>query len=546
MSNTPIYVGSSSTKRERRQQRRATPTALLYIHIGADNGGIVTDLTDDGVRVRAVHPLDLQTETAVGLQLPNSHARIDTAARIVWVSESKKEGGLHFVVLSAEERSQIRSWILSDTSPNEAPVTQVPAHQSERAERAASYLRKDRWRSLLVESEHPDDRTTTSSIEVGDASTIRDKQSYRDAPAQSNPSHRDATRSEDALATKEIPRTPAFHVSPIRPARETADESKADLDSLFSHIRWPASLSPVQTDHEEPAFASAPVQVSPEPRSPVLKLENVQPIAPSGTSSVAVAANPKRRTLNWLEVAGMVALLVALFLVGRWAGLRHHTAKPSAQLSGAPPVVVHLAKSAENAQPLPAENRVGPLVVRHFRPKDPQKLVSRNRTSGGSLSPSLARVSNTAPLVSDTMPPPTIPRSALALPKPPPSEPAEHIFVAAPTVRKPAEVQKPIVVNGHRLGPTDRYNPAHLTYRFDPAYPAAAKKQHIAGVVELQLVIGADGAVRNVEVIDGQAPLVSAAVAAAENWRFLPALLNGQPVQSKKDVQIKFRPSPSH
>ncbi len=91
----------------------------------------------------------------------------------------------------------------------------------------------------------------------------------------------------------------------------------------------------------------------------------------------------------------------------------------------------------------------------------------------------------------------------------------------------------------------DRYNPAHLTYRFDPDYPAAAKQQHLEGIVKLHLTVDPDGGVSSVNVLDGPELLIPAAVAAVKNWRYLPALLNGEPVASEKDIEVEFRLPPS-
>jgi protein TonB len=90
------------------------------------------------------------------------------------------------------------------------------------------------------------------------------------------------------------------------------------------------------------------------------------------------------------------------------------------------------------------------------------------------------------------------------------------------------------------LRPTDRFNPCHLTYRVEPAYPSEAQDQRVEGTVKIHQVIGADGSVRTVTLISGPASLAPAALDAAQHWRYLPALLNGEPVDTEQDVQIEF------
>jgi len=58
--------------------------------------------------------------------------------------------------------------------------------------------------------------------------------------------------------------------------------------------------------------------------------------------------------------------------------------------------------------------------------------------------------------------------------------------------------------------------------------------------VKIHLVVAADGTVSNTEVLSGPPRLAPAAIDAAKYWRYLPALLNGQPVESEQDVEINF------
>ena len=97
------------------------------------------------------------------------------------------------------------------------------------------------------------------------------------------------------------------------------------------------------------------------------------------------------------------------------------------------------------------------------------------------------------------------------------------------------------MVDGRALTATDRFNPAHLLYRFDPDYPAQAKRANIEGTVMLRVSIDRSGAVERVQVLSGPAVLVPAAVSAVKDWRYLPALLNGEPVKSEQYVSVDFR-----
>jgi protein TonB len=97
------------------------------------------------------------------------------------------------------------------------------------------------------------------------------------------------------------------------------------------------------------------------------------------------------------------------------------------------------------------------------------------------------------------------------------------------------------MVGGLVLKPSDRFNPSHLAYRVEAVYPAEALAQRIEGVVKIQQAVGADGSVRGVKLLSGPAVLAPAALEAARYWRYLPALLNGQPVESEQNIEIQFR-----
>ena len=87
----------------------------------------------------------------------------------------------------------------------------------------------------------------------------------------------------------------------------------------------------------------------------------------------------------------------------------------------------------------------------------------------------------------------------------------------------------------------DRVVACSLLYRVEALYPPEAAQRHIEGTVKLRAVIGRDGRVMGLGVVSGLPSLVSAAINAAREWRYIPALLNGQPVESETDIDIDFR-----
>jgi TonB family protein len=76
-----------------------------------------------------------------------------------------------------------------------------------------------------------------------------------------------------------------------------------------------------------------------------------------------------------------------------------------------------------------------------------------------------------------------------------------------------------------------------------PEYTAEARKARIEGVVDLNVVVLADGTVRDVTVsrsLDSTFGLDQQAVNAAKEWRFKPAARDGKPVAVSVTLQMNF------
>jgi protein TonB len=73
-----------------------------------------------------------------------------------------------------------------------------------------------------------------------------------------------------------------------------------------------------------------------------------------------------------------------------------------------------------------------------------------------------------------------------------------------------------------------------------PDYPAGARAAGVSGVVVLEIVIDASGEVQTVHVLRSIPALDLAAIDAARQWRFVPTLVNGEPVSVITTVSVTF------
>jgi protein TonB len=73
-----------------------------------------------------------------------------------------------------------------------------------------------------------------------------------------------------------------------------------------------------------------------------------------------------------------------------------------------------------------------------------------------------------------------------------------------------------------------------------PQFPAEAKTMHRSGVVKLQISIDADGKVTDARVLTGDLLFRPASIAAVRDWVYSPARLDGKPVASTAEVNLRF------
>jgi len=73
--------------------------------------------------------------------------------------------------------------------------------------------------------------------------------------------------------------------------------------------------------------------------------------------------------------------------------------------------------------------------------------------------------------------------------------------------------------------------------RVPPEYPEIARKMSLTGVVRLQVVISANGSVKDTKVIGGHPILAAAAADAVKKWKF-----DSASAESTETVEFKFDP----
>jgi protein TonB len=166
---------------------------------------------------------------------------------------------------------------------------------------------------------------------------------------------------------------------------------------------------------------------------------------------------------------------------------------------------------------------------------------------------------------------PSVPQLAIAQAVAPPSigvpEPVPEVKAKAPTIATQTEMSESVapvsmedlgagtgdslVVSGPGDGEGDA-TPAPgdfvavdeqpVRLRIDPpVYPELAKEAGVEGTVLLWALVGKDGKIKDVRVIDGPKPLQAAAIQSARSAVYKPALVQHKPVELWVQMPVTFR-----
>jgi hypothetical protein len=111
---SPNPVVQGMTNLERRRTPRTTITGHAYVNIEPNNGGIVLNVSDEGLCFHSFDPVPRNGK--VRFWFSERNRRIEAQAKLAWTDETQK-AGLQFTTLPAEAREQIRQWMIQSATP---------------------------------------------------------------------------------------------------------------------------------------------------------------------------------------------------------------------------------------------------------------------------------------------------------------------------------------------------------------------------------------------------------------------------------------------
>ena len=105
----------------------------------------------------------------------------------------------------------------------------------------------------------------------------------------------------------------------------------------------------------------------------------------------------------------------------------------------------------------------------------------------------------------------------------------------APTPAPPDAVSGPLGAPLSISGST-----VQILHQVNPIYPPLAKASHLEGQVVIRMTIDERGIPTQVDALSGSAVFTGPALQAAQQWRFAPALQNGEPVPATFLLTLNF------
>jgi TonB family protein len=84
--------------------------------------------------------------------------------------------------------------------------------------------------------------------------------------------------------------------------------------------------------------------------------------------------------------------------------------------------------------------------------------------------------------------------------------------------------------------------PMRVLKTIAPVYPAIARIRRLSGSVVVQVTVGKDGKAHSPKLVSGQPVFRDAAFDAVNQWKFKPAMLNGQPIDQTTEIKMDFKP----
>ena len=108
MATTPNAGGLSPLGRRRHYRHQIQ--SLAYVNLDQGNGGIIRNLGDSGIAIKAVAPLVVNQQVFLRFELSNPRVRVEATGRVAWV-DAMGQAGMEFLSLPQRSGRLLKEWI---------------------------------------------------------------------------------------------------------------------------------------------------------------------------------------------------------------------------------------------------------------------------------------------------------------------------------------------------------------------------------------------------------------------------------------------------
>jgi PilZ domain/Gram-negative bacterial TonB protein C-terminal len=599
-----VSVETIHPTRDRRLQKRTTPSTLAYVELGGSKSGTVLNISETGMAVAVADPLILDDYLPrIRFQLPSPGPSIEISAQIVWLAESKKSAGIRFVDLTAEARNQISNWIASAKPAPEfeglapAPIeTLIPATLESFPEEpiGSVFPQQDQTSPSELIADRASQASNVVTPEIPDASppsfveNIQEKVHHHalvtgfrlQVPTDKVKSS--AGRVDDASSHFHVLELSGFQVAAfalvflfavlgltvgltvgrgplgkrLRDAQKSilaVDATSPALPNRPGETTSPTSTPPAANTFHTPAVnPPAPETEESRSKSPSAQSLNAPPedlatrVIPTGPSSTVTS----RSITDFDNSSDANKLSDATTPEEKSKESTRHSESfakvPSTNSNLSPTTEL---KPSVNPQASPERNGSAGLIARNAPPPESPKpahsLKAVGPISGAPRNPAPRGVTPATGAASHSSPPSAILVTAPAYGSKPfrvtfPEKP----IAASSSVAMTSELS--VLVPPER-GPAAAHKPARLqagelVFFVWPRYPRTGDRYGSAETIKVRVTIGQLGQVQDIRFVSGSISLLPATASALRLWRYKPTRLNKRPVRVQQDVTIEFQP----
>ena len=163
---------------ERRARTRTLVTPPIYADLKKINGGLIYNMSEDGLALSAAMILGGDEHVSMRILLPDSGGWMEATGQITWKSESRKTAGIRFVGLPEEARKRITDWLASESSQGE------PQHEARLLPRPQQHPAGDApARTPMFSLADPVDTSTVAEKHIPEPYLPEDSSVLTDQPA---------------------------------------------------------------------------------------------------------------------------------------------------------------------------------------------------------------------------------------------------------------------------------------------------------------------------------------------------------------------------